>query len=110
MATRRKLTNAERARQFVPFDALKGLRDAIKLKEYEHDQIEKGILSEDQIYEISNILLNLDDNSVVAIEYYEDGYYLNEQGKAKLDTINNKITINGKEILLDNIHNIKFIN
>lgn len=110
MATRRKLTNAERARQFVPFDALKGLRDAIKLKEYEHDQIEKGILSEDQIYEISNILLNIDDNSVVAIEFYEDGYYLNEQGQAKLDTINNIIIINGRKILLDNIHNIKFIN
>ena len=42
----------ERARQFAPFDALKGLSEALRIKEYEHDRILKGDLSEEKILEL----------------------------------------------------------
>ena len=109
MAKRNKLTRLERARQFAPFDALKGLHDAIALKEYEHDQIEKGILSEDKIIEISNILFNLTEETTLLVTYYRDGHYLNETGKVKLDVLNSQLIINKKEIILDDIHDIKVI-
>ena len=51
---RYKMPRAQRAKQFAPFDALKGLKDAIKLKEYEHEKKLKGELSEEKIVEILN--------------------------------------------------------
>ena len=42
-----------RAAQFAPFDALKGLSEAIKLKEYEHDRIALKELSEEQAKEMT---------------------------------------------------------
>ena len=46
----------KRAKQFAPFDALTGLKDAIRLKEYEHNAKMKKDLSDDIIDEIFNNL------------------------------------------------------
>ena len=43
------MPRGDRARQFAPFDALKGLQQALRLKEYEHDRIEKGDITEEKI-------------------------------------------------------------
>ena len=47
-----KMPRENRAAQFAPFDALKGLSEAIKLKEYEHDRVALKELSEEQAKEI----------------------------------------------------------
>ena len=47
----------ERAKQFMPFDALKGFKEAIKEKE--NIIVDKIALCEDAIIEINNILINL---------------------------------------------------
>ena len=31
----------DRAKQFAPFDALKGLGDALRIKEYENERVQK---------------------------------------------------------------------
>ena len=54
MADRVKMSRSDRAKQFAPFDALKGLHEAIKLKEFEHEMIAKNEMSEDEIKIISN--------------------------------------------------------
>ena len=41
-----------RAKQFLPFDALKGLQQALKEKEIEHE--EKKELAEDTLTELNN--------------------------------------------------------
>ena len=43
----------QRAKQFAPFDPLKGLRDALRVKEYEHESIIRGEISEDDTVLIS---------------------------------------------------------
>ena len=43
----------QRAKQFAPFDALKGLQDALRVKEYEHESIIRGEISEDDTVLIS---------------------------------------------------------
>lgn len=35
-----KMPRSKRSAQFAPFDALKGLQEALKLKEYEHARIQ----------------------------------------------------------------------
>ena len=71
---RMKMPRQNRAAQFAPFDALKGLSEAIKLKEYEHDRIALKELSEEQAKEISNVLENYVPGQILEITYFEDGY------------------------------------
>lgn len=97
----------DRARQFLPFDALKGLKDALKLKEYEHERIEKGDLSEDEIINISNTLANVKKNDIVLVKYYNDGRYIESKGKIKLNLINGFIMVDDIKIMLDDIKSIK---
>ena len=69
MADRVKMSRSDRAKQFAPFDALKGLHETIKIKEYEHERIICGEMDEDEIKEISNVLLSLEKGNNVQIEF-----------------------------------------
>ena len=93
----------ERAKQFAPFDALKGLQNALRLKEYEHDQIIKGELSEDQIEEISRVILELNNGDVVEVKYFFDGYFKNINGQVQLDIQNKNIIVENTTISFDSI-------
>ena len=53
------MSRKDRAKQFAPFDALKGLQKALRLKEFEHEIVEKGDVSEENSNKISTIFLNL---------------------------------------------------
>jgi len=74
----------KRAAQFAPFDALKGLQDALRIKEYEHDRIMQGEVSEEKAKEISDKLLSLKKGDKVEVKYFDDGYYKTVSGSAKL--------------------------
>lgn len=74
-----------RAKQFAPFDALKGLHEALKLKEYEHDRSIKGDLPQEQIEAISRVILSLKKDDYVDVQYFYDGYNKTISGKARID-------------------------
>ena len=61
---------SRRAKQFVPFDALKGLKEAIAQKE--HSPAARRDLSEDAIVEINRCLSNLRLGQLVTVVYYCD--------------------------------------
>lgn len=96
-----------RAKQFSPFDALKGLHDALKLKEYEHDKILKGDLSEERILEISKILSNLKKDDVIYLKYYYDNHEWEIYGHCKLNFDLKQLEIDNKIISFDDILAIK---
>lgn len=104
--SREKMPLSDRARQFLPFDALKGLQDALRLKEFEHERIEKGDLAPDRINKISDTLFNLKKNDNVNIRYYNDGHYFDISGKAKLNVIEKFIIVNETKISFDDIEDI----
>ena len=54
------MPRVDRAKQFAPFDALKGLQDALRVKEYEHERVQRGEVQEEQASKISKILLRLE--------------------------------------------------
>jgi len=99
----------DRARQFLPFDSLKGLREAIKIKEYEHERISKGDLSEDMINKISDILMNYDSTKSYNVKYFIDGRYEITSGKMKLNVNTKYISINDIKISFDDIMDINII-
>ena len=67
-----------RAKQFLPFDALKGLQEALREKEIEYE--EKKELSEDTLAELNNKFNQIEKGSFVKIRYYRNGRYKEIEG------------------------------
>ncbi len=71
MKERTKMPRENRAAQFAPFDALKGLSDALRLKEYEAEKISKGEMTEEKAVETSRILLDYKKGAVLCVTYFD---------------------------------------
>ena len=106
MADRIKMPRSDRAKQFAPFDALKGLQETIKIKEYEHERIVCGEMSEDEIKQISNTILSLQKGDNVYIEFFRDGHIFKLTGVAKLDVFNQRIFVGAFDISFDEIRKL----
>jgi hypothetical protein len=92
-----------RAKQFLPFDALKGFQEALRKKEIEY--IPKKELSEDVKEELGEILSSLDVGENIRVRYYNISKYDYISGKVKkIDKIKSKIIFqNTLEVKFDNI-------
>ncbi len=106
---RMKMPRAQRAKQFAPFDALKGLQEALRMKEYLHERVSKGEISEEKANKISKTLLALEKGSVVDVVYFENGHYLPASGKAKLILEEGRLCVGRLTILLENLFDIKIL-
>ena len=99
------LSREERARQFLPFDSLKGLSEA--LKEKEEERIEKIELSEEQLEKISEVLNTLEKEDLVLVTYYLNKQYVNKKGIVnKMDEIKKKIVVDNENVYFVDILNI----
>ena len=97
----------DRAKQFAPFDALKGLQAALRLKEYEHERMIKGDIQEEKIEEISKTLSEIEKGDEVEVTYFYDGYYKTINGPAKVEIEFQILKIDKLEIKFDDIFDIK---
>ena len=98
-----------RAKQFMPFDALKGLNEALRLKEFENEAVTKQSLSEEKVAKLSEQILNVKKGKNYAIEYFENGHIFKVLGKIKVDFNGYKIVVDSKEIDFENIVDIFII-
>lgn len=104
-----KMPRGDRAKQFMPFDALKGLSQALRLKEYQHERVEKGDLDEEKIEKITKILSNLTKNDKIRLNYYDDGHYKEVEGRCKILFEERTLEIDNKKIDFDDIFDIDII-
>lgn len=73
-----KMTNVERAKQFMPFAALRGFDGVILEKEkIKKKKIE---LSEEETEMLNNVLKNIKKGVLVKITYYDVDGYITEEG------------------------------
>ena len=87
-----------RAKQFLPFDALKGLQEALREKEIEYK--ERIDLSDESLNELNNIFNKIELGSNVKIVYYKNKQYIQIKGAVtKIDYTKKKIQINQKETI-----------
>lgn len=93
----------DRAKQFLAFDALKGLQEALREKEIEYEQ--QLELTEESYMELQNILNKIEIGSNIEIRYYKGKRYITITGVVtKIDCIKKKIQLNETEnISLDDI-------
>ena len=86
------MARADRAKLFVPFDALKGLQEILREKEKEVE--ERKELSEESLMELQKELDKIDIGSCVKIKYYKNNKYVDITG------VINKINYTKKKIIL----------
>lgn len=86
-----------RAKQFMPFDALKGLNEELRLKEFENEQMQKQELQPEQIAKINNLILNIKKDKIYNVKYFENGHIYKVCGKIKVNFVIYKITVESKE-------------
>ncbi len=81
---RQKMPPEKRAAQFLPFQAVKGLDEALLAKE--KITVEKTELSEDMLIELDKKMHLVTKNMMVTVIYYHKGEYLKVTGMvARID-------------------------
>lgn len=68
-----RMDRADRAKQFMPFDALKGLREELAKREI--TVVQRKLLPEEQVEEIRYNLAAAEAGECITVEYYELGQY-----------------------------------
>ena len=109
MAVRQKMSREERAKQFMPFAALKGYEDA--LREKEKIRVEKIILTEERMEELNWKLNQVKQKDMITVIYYDKGEYLKITGVlSMLDQNVRVLKVVNQKIPFDSIYDIQLFN
>ena len=109
MAERTKMSRGDRARQFAPFDAMKGLQEALRKKEYEHEKADRIDVTEEKSKELSDKLLTLKKNGFVKVIYFFDGHYWEMKGNCVVDYVNKTLELNRTIIPFEDIFDMDIL-
>ena len=102
---REKMPISERAKQFMPFSALKGLNEALAKKELRYDEMPQ--LTEEEAENINNTLAKIKPHDLVALDFNRYGRNRRIEGAVqRYDTALREIEINSVQIAFDEIYNI----
>ena len=100
------MTRASRAKQFLPFDALKGFQEAINEKQIKYD--DKKELTEESYIRLEEEWNKIDEESIVRIKYYKNKKYVDIQGKVtNIDYVRKRIKVNEENINICDIIDIE---
>ncbi|MFT4144421.1 MAG: YolD-like family protein [Mobilitalea sp.] len=102
---RAKMDRENRAKQFMPFDALKGLREA--LAEKERIIVSKHDLSEEQKEEIDQKLRQVRKKDVITVEFFKNIEYVQLTGMvSQVDETSRILVIVNTKIAFEDISNL----
>lgn len=106
MANRPKMTRENRAKQFMPFAALKGYE--VALREKEKIIVDKIELSEEMKEELDLKIQTIQRNDIVKVVYFCNDEYLEVTGMvARLDTVARVIKVVNTKISFDDIYQLE---
>lgn len=101
-----KMDRSNRAKQFMPFDALKGFREA--LREKEKIVVAKRELSEEQKEELDYKLRQIRKMDMVTVEYFQNGEYVQITGVVtRIDESSRVLKVVNKKIAFDTISDLQ---
>ncbi len=106
--SRIKMSLSQRAKQFLPFAALAGYEDALRLKEQENEYTDRPEFMEEAAEEINTELINLDPGDLCIIRYYNSGMVRMAQGSVKkVDTVFRRIYIDDICVKMDDVMDVQ---
>lgn len=95
-----------RAKQFMPFDALKGFREA--MKEKERIIVPKRDLSEEQKEELERKIRQIQVKDIITVEYFQDREYMRVTGMVtRIDDVSRTLEIVNTRIAFTDISDLK---
>ena len=104
---RNKMPVSDRAKQFMPFSALKGLDEALRAKE--KIVVPKVELSPEMAEELDYKMHLLEKGKMVTVIYFSNGEYVKVTGLvARIDQTSRVIQIVNTKIRFDDIFDIRF--
>ena len=107
---RKSMPRVQRAKQFIPFDALKGLQEEIRRREENYMKETKREISEEKEEKISNIMQQIEIGSIVKAEYYKNGFYEKVFGAVKkLSTVYHYILVDETKISFANLYDLELL-
>lgn len=96
-----------RAKQFSPFAAIRGLQDALEKKE--HIIVEKIELSEEMAEELDRKMQQLEKGRIATVVYFAGDNYLKKTGiVARIDKSSQVLQIVDTKISFDDILDVEF--
>ena len=100
------MNNVQRAKQFMPFAALKGFEEAVKAQECIREA--KVILGEDARQELNFKLQGILPGDRVRAEYYYQSRYVTVRGTVqKIDVLGRRIHLEMIKIPIDDLKDIE---
>lgn len=104
------MTREERAKQFAPFDAMKGLQEALRDREEKHSRVERHDISEEQIERNSDVLSHITKGTRVRIECYYAFHDIAVTGTVSvIDTVFRYLKIGTEKLPFSDIYNIEIL-
>lgn len=102
---RPKMTREDRAKQFMPFAALKGYPEALAKKE--KVVVPKAEISEEYAQMLDQKLRRVAKNDIITVVYFCNGEYLKKTGMvSRIDETARVLKIVNTKILFDDIYDI----
>ncbi len=102
------MTRAERAKIFAPFDAMKGLQEALRDREERHSRVERHDISDEDADRNSRMLQKIQRGMKVEISCYSAFHDVVKRGRVdKIDLTFRFLKLNGEQIWFDDIYSIK---
>lgn len=102
------MNRGDRAKQFMPFDALKGLREELKKREEKYLKEPKKELDDQKKMKLSQRIAVLKKGDEIKIVFYYDGHYieLNDTIQA-INTAYKYLKICDNKIAFDDLYDIE---
>lgn len=102
------MSQEDRAKQFMPFAALKGYPEALRRKE--KIIVNKIDFSEEYKEELDRKLRQVKKNMIIAVVYYRNGEYLKMTGMvARIDETSRILRIVNTKINFDDLYDISIV-
>lgn len=101
-----KMERADRAKQFMPFDALKGFREALAQKE--RVIVPRRELSEEQKEELDRKFRQIKKRDIITVEFFQAGEYVQITGMvSRIDESSRVLKIVNTNIIFDDISDLR---
>ena len=102
------MTRAERAKIFAPFDAMKGLQEALRDREERHLRVERHEISDEQAERNSRILIKLRRGMKVEIDCYCAFHDVTKRGRiTDVNCMFRWLKLEGEQIFFEDIYSIR---
>ena len=101
------MTRQDRAKQFMPFDAMKGLQEALRDREERHSRVERREISEEMMEKNSLVLRHVTKGTKLFISYYSAFHEVERVGTVTdLNLALKHIKVDDEQILFEDIYEI----